>query len=134
MDYTSAKEKLIQSWRYMTLAVIERRKNHLSLLVSLLYKQITSDSRSYYNLHVDVTTRLVCKLHAILHVYFVRNKVTYSLFTWSKHKWLFWRAGLYSANQSVLKSSQRAPIGWKKAGPLNSQKKIFCGFDDLTNR
>jgi len=30
VDYTSVKEKLIQSWRYKTLAVIKRHKNHLS--------------------------------------------------------------------------------------------------------
>jgi len=29
---TSAKEKLIQSWRYKTLAVIKCHKNHLSFL------------------------------------------------------------------------------------------------------
>jgi len=28
--YTSAKEKLIQSWRYKTLAVAKRHKNHWS--------------------------------------------------------------------------------------------------------
>jgi len=26
----------------------------------------------------------------------------YSLFTWSKQKWLFWRAGFYPANQRNL--------------------------------
>jgi len=31
VDYTSAKVKLIQSWRYQTLAVIKRHKKHLSL-------------------------------------------------------------------------------------------------------
>jgi len=30
VDYTSVKKKLIQSWRYKTLAVIKRHKNHLS--------------------------------------------------------------------------------------------------------
>jgi len=40
----------------------------------------------------------------------------YSLFTWSKQKWLFWRAGFYPANQNNLKSFQKALIGWKKAG------------------
>jgi len=30
VDYTSMKEKLLQSWRYKTLAVIKRNKNHLS--------------------------------------------------------------------------------------------------------
>jgi len=30
----------------------------------------------------------------------------------------FWRAGFYPANQSNLKSIQRALIAWKKAGPL----------------
>jgi len=34
-----------------------------------------------------------------------------------KQKWLFWRAGFYLANQSNLKSFQKARIGWKKAGP-----------------
>jgi len=31
VDYTSAKVKLIQTWRYKTLAVIKRHKHHLSL-------------------------------------------------------------------------------------------------------
>jgi len=44
-----------------------------------------------------------------------------SLFTWSKQKWLFWRAGFYPANQSDLKSFQRALIGWEKAGLLKKQ-------------
>jgi len=30
VDYMSTKEKLIHSWRYKTLAVIKRHKNHLS--------------------------------------------------------------------------------------------------------
>jgi len=30
VDYTSVKVKLIQPWRYKTLAVIKRHKNHLS--------------------------------------------------------------------------------------------------------
>jgi len=29
----------------------------------------------------------------------------------------FWKAGFYLANQSILKSCQKALIGWKKAGP-----------------
>jgi len=41
----------------------------------------------------------------------------YSLFTWSKQKRLFWKAGFYHANQSNLKSFQKALIGYKKAGP-----------------
>jgi len=35
VDYTSAKVKLIQSWRYKTLAIIKRHKKYLSL--SFLY-------------------------------------------------------------------------------------------------
>jgi len=31
VDYTSVKEKLIQSWRCKTIADIKRHKNHLSL-------------------------------------------------------------------------------------------------------
>jgi len=31
VDYTSANVKLIQSWRYKTLAVVKRHKIHLSL-------------------------------------------------------------------------------------------------------
>jgi len=42
--------------------------------------------------------------------------VTISLFTRSKQKWLFWRAGFYPANQSNLKSFQKSLIGWEKAG------------------
>jgi len=29
-------------------------------------------------------------------------KIAFSLFTWSKQKWLVWRAGFYPANQSNL--------------------------------
>jgi len=29
VDFTSVKEKLLQTWRYKTLAVIKRHKNHL---------------------------------------------------------------------------------------------------------
>jgi len=47
------------------------------------------------------------------------SRCTCSLFTWSKQKWLFWRAGLYLANRSNLKSFQKALIGWKKTGPPN---------------
>jgi len=43
--------------------------------------------------------------------------VLYSLFTWSKQKWLFWRAGFYPANQRFLKSLQIDLIGWIKVGP-----------------
>jgi len=39
------------------------------------------------------------------------------LFTWSKQKWLFWRAGFFLANQGFLKTFQIALIGWIKAGP-----------------
>jgi len=35
VDYTSVKEKLLQSWRYKTLAVIKRHKNHLSFHLSI---------------------------------------------------------------------------------------------------
>jgi len=31
VDYTSVKVKLLQSWRYKTVAVIKRHKNRLSL-------------------------------------------------------------------------------------------------------
>jgi len=41
----------------------------------------------------------------------------FSQFTWSKQKWLFWRAGFYPANQNKLKSFHKSLIGWKKAGP-----------------
>jgi len=40
-----------------------------------------------------------------------------SMFTWAKQKWFFWKIGFYPANQSNLKSIQKASIGWKKAGP-----------------
>jgi len=43
------------------------------------------------------------------------NRLMISLFAWSKPKWLFWKAGFYSANQSNQKSFQKALIGWKKA-------------------
>jgi len=36
---------------------------------------------------------------------------TINLFTWSKQKWLFWRAGFYLANQNNLKNFQTALIG-----------------------
>jgi len=48
-----------------------------------------------------------------------QNKAIYNLFTWSKQKWLFWRAGFYLTSPSNLKSFQKALIGWKKAGPPN---------------
>jgi len=44
-----------------------------------------------------------------------------------KTKVAFWRADFYPANQSNLKSIQKALIGWKKAGP---PKKPFC-FDHV---
>jgi len=50
-----------------------------------------------------------------------------SLFTWSKQRRLFWRAGFYPANQSNLKSLQKALIGWIKAGLPKSH---FC-FDHV---
>jgi len=40
-----------------------------------------------------------------------------SLFTWSKQKWLFWRASFFPVNQGFLKTFQIALIGWIKAGP-----------------
>jgi len=45
------------------------------------------------------------------------EKVTYSLFTGSKQKWLFWRADFFPANQSLLNTFQMALIGLIKAGP-----------------
>jgi len=54
------------------------------------------------------------------------NKALYSLFTWSK-KWPVWRAGFYIANQSNLKSIQKALIDWKKPA---LQKSHFC-FDHV---
>jgi len=50
------------------------------------------------------------------------QRVSISLFTWSKQKWLFWRAGFYPANQNNLKSFQNALIDWKKPA---LQKKPF---------
>jgi len=38
-----------------------------------------------------------------------RRFMYYSLFTRSKQKWLFWRAGFYPANQSNQKSFHKAP-------------------------
>jgi len=40
---------------------------------------------------------------------------SFYMFTRSKQKWLFWRAGFYPANQSNLKGFLKALIGWKKA-------------------
>jgi len=44
-----------------------------------------------------------------------------SLFKWSKHKWLFCRAGFFLANSELrlwlFKTFQIALIGWIKAGP-----------------
>jgi len=51
----------------------------------------------------------------------------YSLFTWPNQKWLFWRAGFYSAIHINQKSFQKALNVWKKAGP---SKKHFC-FDHV---
>jgi len=55
---------------------------------------------------------------------------TYNLFTWSKQKWLFWRAGFYLANLSNLKSFQKTLIGWKKASFSNSH----FSFDHVNRR
>jgi len=55
----------------------------------------------------------------------IYSRFTCSLFTWSKQKWLFWRAGFYPANESNLKSFYKALIGWKKPA---LQKSHFC-FD-----
>jgi len=52
---------------------------------------------------------------------------TLSLFTWSKQKWLFWRAGFYSANQSNLKSFQKSLNGWKKP----ALQKNYFSFDHV---
>jgi len=46
--------------------------------------------------------------------------VTISLFTWSKQKWLFWRAGFFPANQCILKTFQ-VLIGRIKPGPPKKQ-------------
>jgi len=48
---------------------------------------------------------------------FSSQRVTFNLFSWSKQKLLFWRAGFYPANHSNLKSFQYALIGWKNVGP-----------------
>jgi len=42
MDYTLAKERLIQSWRY-TLAVIKRHKNRLSLSFITIFENRRRD-------------------------------------------------------------------------------------------
>jgi len=43
----------------------------------------------------------------------------------------FWRVGFYPANQSNLKSLQKALIGWKKAGPPNKHFfKQVKGFEN----
>jgi len=55
---------------------------------------------------------------AVFHKILARSTLEIgSLFTWLKPKRLFWRAGFYPANQSNLKSFQKALIGRKKAGP-----------------
>jgi len=41
VDYTSQKKKLLQSWRYKTLAVIKRHKNHLSLFLQWWKRTLT---------------------------------------------------------------------------------------------
>jgi len=43
-------------------------------------------------------------------------KFSFSLFTCSKQKWLFWRAGFFPANQGFWKTFQTVLIGWIKAG------------------
>jgi len=67
-----------------------------------------------------VTIREVASQAVDIHNFFAWRsaweKDRISLFTWSKQKWLLWRVGFYPANQSNLKSIQRAMIGWK-AGP-----------------
>jgi len=58
---------------------------------------------------------------------YIRRVIIISLFTWSKQKWLFWRASFYPANQSNLKRIQKVLIGWKKPA---LQKSHFC-FDHV---
>jgi len=45
----------------------------------------------------------------------------------AKQKWLFWRADFYPANQSNLKSFQKALIDWKKAGPPKVVRLVVTG-------
>jgi len=40
VDYTSVKEKLLQSWCYKTLEVIKRHKKHISLCLFAPYNTI----------------------------------------------------------------------------------------------
>jgi len=43
------KEKLLQSWRYKTLAVIKRHKNH-SYLLLFVFAEITSKDRQLFEI------------------------------------------------------------------------------------
>jgi len=45
-----------------------------------------------------------------------------SMFTWSKQRCLFWRAGFFPANQGFLKTFQIALIGCIKAGPRSCNR------------
>jgi len=49
-----------------------------------------------------------------------------------KIKVAIWRAGCHPANQSNLKSFQKALIGWKKAGP-SKKPLLFCSCKQAIN-
>jgi len=58
---------------------------------------------------VDVCQLLYCECDGVGKIkikisgfYGAFAKVVYSLFTWSKQKWLFWRAGFFSTSRSLL--------------------------------
>jgi len=48
MGYMLANVKLIQSWRYKTLAVIKRHKNHLSFFSNVSYRLIQAASFNFF--------------------------------------------------------------------------------------
>jgi len=64
MDYTSVKNVLIQFWRYKTLAVIKRHKNHLSLSLT-----VTKDNRLCCKSKFELEPNSSKILLALLQVY-----------------------------------------------------------------
>jgi len=50
---------------------------------------------------------------------------TYSLFTWSKRKWLFWRAGFFPVNRAFGKLFRLLLLAGKKPALQNSH---FCFY------
>jgi len=99
----------------------KRAKFRSSLLLD--YTALGHQVLTVYSIHNLKPESCLIDRHYRVQLFFIHH-TSYSIlsrFTWSKQKWLFWRAGFYSDRllfyQSNLKSFQKSLIGWKKAGP-----------------